>query len=305
MAGSSRRPLSYLSRGEFGDRVARACGERGRTPPRPGQTAWCNLGIDVPSASCICTTLPASTSLGCPGIRELPLGGSASRPPSSRAAQRHRSSIANSARRRAANCAGRRRDADVTVVPLVLDPEHYELSLDGGDPVVGFIGTGGWPMTAAPRTDSWTGSGRSFAARCRMRGFAWPVAHGQARPPGRRRRGDPGRSAFGRRVHARRLGLVVSAGGRQRHEGQGARGARFWGTRRHECDRGGGDRRNEGVVVVEDDEALARAAVSILRDPEERRQRGAAGLQAFRDGHTPQAAAGMLFELYSRMADSG
>jgi glycosyltransferase involved in cell wall biosynthesis len=62
---------------------------------------------------------------------------------------------------------------------------------------------------------------------------------------------------------------------------------------------------NDGVVVAEDDETLARAAVSILRDPDERRQRGAAGLQAFKDGHTPAAAAGTLFELYSRMANSG
>ena len=62
---------------------------------------------------------------------------------------------------------------------------------------------------------------------------------------------------------------------------------------------------NDGVVVVEEDEALARAVVSILRDPEERSQRSAAGLQAFKDGHTPQAAAGILYELYSRMASSG
>lgn len=61
---------------------------------------------------------------------------------------------------------------------------------------------------------------------------------------------------------------------------------------------------NDGVVVVEDDEALARATVAILRDPEERRQRGAAGLQAFRERYTPAVAAGMLFELYSRMASS-
>jgi glycosyltransferase involved in cell wall biosynthesis len=62
---------------------------------------------------------------------------------------------------------------------------------------------------------------------------------------------------------------------------------------------------NDGVVVAEDNETLARAAVSILSDPEERRQRGVAGLQAFKDGHTPRVAAGMLFELYSRMANSG
>jgi glycosyltransferase involved in cell wall biosynthesis len=62
---------------------------------------------------------------------------------------------------------------------------------------------------------------------------------------------------------------------------------------------------NDGVVVAEEDDELARAAVSILRDPEERKQRGAAGLQAFREGHRPEVAAGMLFELYSRMASSG
>ena len=62
---------------------------------------------------------------------------------------------------------------------------------------------------------------------------------------------------------------------------------------------------NDGVVVAEGVEELSSAAVSILRDPEERRQRGAAALQAFKDGHTPQAAAQMLFELYSRMTNSG
>jgi glycosyltransferase involved in cell wall biosynthesis len=62
---------------------------------------------------------------------------------------------------------------------------------------------------------------------------------------------------------------------------------------------------NDGVVVAEEDGALARAAVSILRDPHERRERGAAGHRTFQDGHTPEAAAGKLFELYSRMASSG
>jgi len=268
------------------------------------QTAWCNVGTDVPAV----VHLHYLIRLDQPRTPRDPRTAlwrfnvaAAQR----QAVQRHRFLLANSEfvaneiRRETPN-------ADVTVVPLVLDPAHYQPSPDSGEPVVGFIGSGGWPMTAG--------------AAHRLVDRVWPLVRREI-PEARLR-------VAGRRMD--RLGLRAGDG----VEIQGAvpSGAEFM----HEVSvllfapvGGSGSKvkvlealasglpvvtnatgaegvaSNDGVVVVEDDEALAQAAVSILRDPEERRQRGGAGLQAFRDGHTPEVAAGLLFELYSRMANSG
>jgi glycosyltransferase involved in cell wall biosynthesis len=197
-------------------------------------------------------------------------------------------------------------DADVTVVPLVLDPDHYQLSPGGGAPVVGFIGSGGWPMTAA--------------AAHRLVDRVWPlvrreIPEARLRVAGRRmdrlglRAGDgveiqgavPSGSDFMREVSVLLFAPVEGSGTKVKVLEALASGLPVVTN----ATGAEGIASNDGVVVVEEDEALARAAVSILRDPEERKQRSAAGLEAFEKGHTPRVAAGMLFELYSRMANSG
>ncbi len=299
-----RRPLGYLSRGDFGDRVRQLAAGADVLHLDQAQTAWCNLGTDVPSV----VHLHYLARLDQPRLPRNPRAAAwrfAVAAAQRRAAQRYRFLVANST----AVASELRRDApnaDVTVVPLVLDPEHYELSHDGGEPVVGFIGTGDWPMTAA--------------AAHRLVERVWPLVRREV-PTARLR-------VAGRCMD--RLGLRTEDG----MEIQGAvlSGAAFMrdvsvlvfppvggsGTKVKvlEAMASGlpvvtnaigaeGIAENDGVVVAEEDDELARAAVSILRDPEERKQRGAAGLQAFREGHSPEVAAGMLFELYSRMTSSG
>src|SRR5205085_3334873 len=58
----------------------------------------------------------------------------------------------------------------------------------------------------------------------------------------------------------------------------------------------------EGVVVTEGDEDLAQAAVSILTDEGERRERGAAAREAFLQRYAPGPATAPLLDLYRRMA---
>jgi polysaccharide biosynthesis protein PslH len=58
----------------------------------------------------------------------------------------------------------------------------------------------------------------------------------------------------------------------------------------------------DGVVIENDDEGLAEAAVRILRDPSERRERGAAARAAFERRHAPGPATEPLVDLYQGMA---
>lgn len=299
-----RRPLAHLSRGEFGERVRQLAADADVLHLDQVHTAWCGLGTGVPSVVHF-HYLARLDQPRLPRNFRTALWRFSIDTAQRRAVQRHRFLVANSSVV-ASELRRESPDADVTVVPLVLDPGHYEVSLDGGDPIVGFIGTGGWPMTAA--------------AAHRLVDRVWPLVRREVR--------DAKLRVAGRGMD--RLGLRAGYG----VEIQGAvpSGAEFMrdvsvllfptaggsGTKVKVLEAlasglpvvttalgAEGIAANDGVVVAEDDEALARSAVSILREPEERRQRAAAGLQAFRDGHTPAAAAGMLFELYSRMANSG
>jgi glycosyltransferase involved in cell wall biosynthesis len=58
----------------------------------------------------------------------------------------------------------------------------------------------------------------------------------------------------------------------------------------------------DGIVVAEGTDRLAEAAVEILRDPDERRQRGAAARRAFEQRYAPEPATEPLAALYRRLA---
>jgi glycosyltransferase involved in cell wall biosynthesis len=296
-----RRPLGRLGRGEFGDRVRELAADVDVLHLDQAQTAWCNLGTDVPAVVHL-HYLVRLDQPRIPGNVRRAVWRSRVAAGQRQAARRHRFLVANSTtvaseiRREIPN-------VDVTVVPLVLDPAHYQPSLDGGEPVVGFIGSGGWPMTAA--------------AAHRLVDRIWPlvrreIPEARLRVAGRRmdtlglRAGDgvdiqgevPSGSDFMREVSVLLFAPVGGSGTKVKVLEALASGLPVVTN----ATGAEGIARNDGVVVVEDNETLARAAVSILRDPGERRQRGLAGLQAFKDGHTPRVAAEMLFELYSRMA---
>jgi glycosyltransferase involved in cell wall biosynthesis len=297
------RPLGHLSRGEFADRVRELTAGADVLHLDQVNTAWCDLGSDVPSVVHLhyLVRLDHPRTPWNPRTAAWRFGVSAAQ---RQAVKRHRFLVANSA----VVASELRREApktDVTVVPLVLDPQHYELSVDGGSQVMAFIGTGRWPMTAA--------------AVHRLMNRVWPLVHREL-PEARLRVAGRGMD---------RLGLRATDGveiqGTVRSGAEFVREASLLlfpavsgsGTKVKVLEAlasgvpvvtnaigAEGIAANDGMVVVEDDEALARSAVSILRDPEERRQRGAAAVQAFRDGHTPPVAAEMLFELYTRMANS-
>ena len=299
-----RRPLGQLSRGEFGARVRELAADADILHLDQAQTAWCNLGTDVPSVVHL-HYLVRLDQPRMPRDRRTAVWRFSVAAGQRRAVQRHRFLVANSAL--VANEIRRETpSADVTVVPLVLDPAHYQPSLGGEAPVVGFIGSGGWPMTAA--------------AAHRLVDDVWPlvrreIPEARLRVAGRRmdrlglREGDgveiqgavPSGSEFMREVSLLLFAPVGGSGTKVKVLEALASGLPVVTN----ATGAEGIASNDGVVVVEDDEALARAAISILRDPEERRERGAAGLRAFQDGHTPRVAAGLLFELYSRMANSG
>ena len=59
---------------------------------------------------------------------------------------------------------------------------------------------------------------------------------------------------------------------------------------------------NDGIVVADEAQPLADAAVELLADAAARRERGAAARAAFAAGYAPGPATRPLVELYSRFA---
>jgi glycosyltransferase involved in cell wall biosynthesis len=68
-----------------------------------------------------------------------------------------------------------------------------------------------------------------------------------------------------------------------------------------------GVERGDGIVVCDrgDDESVARATASILRDDLERRQRGDTARALFERNYVPEVVAEPLVDLYIRMASDG
>jgi glycosyltransferase involved in cell wall biosynthesis len=298
-----RRPLGHLSRGEFGDRVRRLAAAADVLHLDQVQTAWCDLGTSVPSLVHLHYLVDLDRPGASPDLRAA-IGRFGLAAAERRAVQRHRFLVANSSvvadelRRRAPR-------ADVTVVPLALDPDRYSSAVGDVPPTAGFIGTATWPTTAA-------------AAR-RLVERVWPLVHREL-PGAKLVVAGRGMSDLGLTATegVEIVGEVASAPAFLRGVSvllfPGVRGS---GTKVKVLEAlacgvpvvtsatgAEGIAANDGMVVAEDDETLARAAVSILRDAEERKQRGAAARRAFDEGHTPTVAAGALVELYVRMTDS-
>ena len=193
---------------------------------------------------------------------------------------------------------------DVVLAPLSLDPALYPPAPLDGPPVAGVIGTASWPGTGTAM--------RRLALR------VWPLV--------RRELPDAQLLIAGRgteRLHdlAREPGVVLA--GEVTSAAEWLRGLSLL---LFPIDRGSGMKvkvlesiasglpvvttpvgaegidAGDGVVVETDDAALARATVSILRDPGERRERGAAGIAAFEARYAPGPATAPLVDLYRRIA---
>jgi glycosyltransferase involved in cell wall biosynthesis len=297
-----RRPLGYLSRGEFGARVRELAAGADVLHLDQVHTAWCDLGTDATSL----VHLHYLVRLDRPGLPAGPRAAAqlfALSAAEGAAVRRHRFLVANSdlvaseLRRRAPN-------ADITVVPLVLDPDRYAPA-PGVSQVAGFLGQARWPTTAA-------------AAR-RLVERVWPLVRREL-PHARLLVAGRGTDELG--LHApdgaeivgevesassflSRLSLLLFPSPRGSGMKVKVLEALACGlpvvTSRVGAE---GIAPTEGVVVADDDEEIARAAVSILSDDGERKQRGAAALRTFEEHHTPPVAAAAFADLYARMAES-
>lgn len=297
-----RRPLGYLSRGEFGARVREAATAADLLHLDQIHTSWCDLGTEVPALVHLHYLVRLDRPGRPAGLRPAAqLYGLAA---AERAAvRRHRFLVANSPVV-AAELRRRAPQADVTVVPLVLDPEQYPPAADVSQ-VAGFIGQGLWPTTAA-------------AAR-RLVSGVWPLIRREL-PQARLRVAGRGVTELGLPPTdgAEIVGEVESAGAFMRgvslllfplEHGSGMKvkvlEALACGVPVVTTPNGAeGIDDTEGIVVAEDDTSLARAAASILRDDGERRQRGAAGRRTFETSYTPSVAGSAFADLYERMAAS-
>jgi glycosyltransferase involved in cell wall biosynthesis len=299
-----RRPLGNLSRGEFEKRVRRLAADADVFHLDQVHTAWCGRGSGVPAL----LHLHYLVELDRPERQpDLPARASrfANAAAQRNAIRRHRFLVANSAIV-AAELRRRAPQADVTVVPLVLDPDRYGPACEDTPRVAGFIGSAKWPTTAA--------------ATHRLVERVWPLVRREV-PDGRLL--IAGRDMAELKMNftdgVEILGRVDSAASFLRSVSlllfPAVRGS---GTKVKVLEAlacglpvvttavgAEGIAPNDGVIVVEDDASLARAAASILRDDEERKQRSAAALRTFAEYHSPAVAASAFVELYGRIAESG
>jgi glycosyltransferase involved in cell wall biosynthesis len=196
-------------------------------------------------------------------------------------------------------------EADVTVMPLSLDPAHYAVRPAPAGPVAGLIGTASWAPTAN--------------ATRRALERVWPAV--RAAVP------DAELQLAGHGITAAKLGVADSPAG-VRWVGEVPSAPAFLGGLAcllYPLASGSGTKvkvleaialgvpvvttpdgaegiaPNDGVLVETDDARLADAAAELLRDPAARRERGAAARAAFLAHHAPAVAAAPLVALYRRM----
>jgi len=221
------------------------------------------------------------------------------------AARRHRFLVANSPR--VADSLRRlNRRAEVVVVPLSLDPAHYEPAPLDGPPVAGLIGSGDWPPTAN--------------AIARLVHRVWPLV--------RREVPDARLLIAGRATGG--LAVPDAAGLGVEFVGEVDSAAAFLARLSlllYPVERGSGMKvkvlealacgvpvvttkegaegvaPTPGIAVHASDEELAAAAVDLLRDARARAERGAAARAAFLERFAPGPATVPLAELFVRMAE--
>jgi glycosyltransferase involved in cell wall biosynthesis len=296
------RPNGYLSRGVFGARVRDLAQEADLLHLEQLHSGWCDLGTTVPALVHVHHLLRLDSGFPPPWRREF-FGFTTLRASERLIALRHRYLVASSPVV-AASLKKLSLGREVVVAPLSLEPSRYSQAPLDGPPVAGVIGTATWPPTRA--------------AIERLVARVWPLVRrempeAQLRIAGRGTAslnldGAEGVEIVGAVESApeflRGLSLLLYPAPR----GSGmkvkvlesiASGLPVVTTRFGTEGIEGGD----GVVVERDDTALAAAAISLLRDAEERRQRGAAGRAAFAERYTPEVATAPLVDLYRRMAE--
>lgn len=295
------QPRGDLARGEFGRRVREAAEDAQVVHLEETETAWCDSGVAKPSLVHLHYRVLRDRDLRRPWTREfrdtveLALA-------ERTAIRRHRHLVASSPVL-AAELRRVRPDADVIRAPLSLDPRYYpQAPLD--EPVAGLIGHGAW----RPTRD----------AMVRLVERVWPLVR-RSRPDARLLVAGRGLDFF----RGQDLGAGVELVGEVE---SGAEFLHSVGVLLFPLTRGSGMKvktleaiangvpvvttpagaegidAGEGIMVADEDEALAADAVRILGDAAERRERGDAARTAFLRNYSPEPATRPLVELYRRMA---
>lgn len=296
--GRFRRPRGELAGSRLAERVREAARDADVVHLEETETAWLDRGVSVPSLVHLHYLIRNDRDLGYPwqkSFREVLETSLAERA----AMRRHRHLVASSPfvademRRHAPH-------AEVVLAPLTLDPALYERApLDGA--TAGILGTAAWPTTAAAM--------RELALR------VWPLVRARV-PDARLLVAGRGTDALGIRGEGVEvLGEVPSASELLRRlsvllfplrRGSGVKvkvleavacGVPVVTTRRG----AEGIEAGDGIVIREEPEELADAAVQLLTDRDLRIRSGEAGRAAFAARYSPAPATLPLVELYDRM----
>jgi glycosyltransferase involved in cell wall biosynthesis len=296
------RPAGDLALGEFASRIREAGRSAQVLHLESVFASLCDHGLAIPSAVHLHYLARHDRAHGPPWrkqfwqVSEETLAERA-------AVRRHRHLIVSSPvvrdalRRRATR-------ARITLAPLCLAPENYRRAPLDGSPTAGLIGTAAWAPTAG--------------AIVRSLGRIWPLVHREVPesrlliagrgssqivtepPPGVEVVGEVRSGADF--LHGLSLLLypaVRGSGMKVKVIEALASGVPVVTTRVG----AEGIAPSHGIVVAEDDASIAQAAISLLRDPHERRDRGAAARETFRANYTPEIATLPLVDLYREMAE--
>lgn len=217
-----------------------------------------------------------------------------------RAATRHRRLIANS--RPVADALRRLAPrAEIVVAPLALDPMYYTPASLDGPPVAGLIGTASWEPTAAstrrlveriwPRVRRVVPEAKLMIAGRGMDSLGIPEGEGVTVVGA-----VPSSAAFLRSLSLMLYPIERGSGMKVKVLEALATGLPVVTT-----DAGAeGVDPSAGIVVENEDEPFASAAVEVLIDEAERKQRGALARAAFLERYSPKPATEPIVDAYRR-----
>lgn len=295
-----RRPRGEIARPEFLARVRELAARADIVHLEETETAWCDEGLENPSLVHIHYLVRRDRSFGPPwrkqfrDVAEFMLGERA-------AIRRHRYLVASSPLVAQALRAAAPR-AEVVHAPLSLDPSLYPASQLAGPPVAGLIGTATWPPTGAAMrllvSTVWPRVRELVPEATLLVAGRGSESLGLPRVPGVEVLGSLSSSRdFFRRISVLLNSIERGSGMKVKVLEAMASGVPVVTTPAGAEGVDAGD----GVVIEDSWNRLAEAGAEILRDPEARRQRGAAARAAFELRYAPSPATAPLVELYERM----
>jgi glycosyltransferase involved in cell wall biosynthesis len=298
-----RHPVGELARSSFADLVREASRAADVLHLEEVETAWLSKGVAVPSLLRLQYLTRWDRGLGAPWRRsfrhalEFELA--------ERAAIRRHDVFIPASPRVADEIRRRRPNATVQLAPLCLDPTSYPPAPLDGPPLAGIIGTAGWPITAGAMrrlvTEVWPEIVRLVPEARLLVAGRGTDALGLEGPAVDVLGEVPSAVEFLRGLSVLVYPIMRGSGVKVKTLESLACGLPVVTTSLGAEGVDGGD----GIVVAEETSALVAAAVAILEDPGERRQRGAAGRAAFEARYSPVPATEPLAELYRQLAERG